>query len=168
MPLPANIRKRSEKYNENITKRGNVKVSLDPKKEEKLLAAAAEKAKAKAEARARAAGKSLPEEEDEDREQEEQTEGTPRFAKKRTFNKQQYRLVLGIVVLFLVSVIFQLFAPLITGGGKAPTRKVTKKSAFKTATRKAAKPKATSAKVKFTPVTSAASDSSSSILSEKI
>ncbi|OMJ11548.1 hypothetical protein AYI70_g9646, partial [Smittium culicis] len=100
MPLPANIRKRSEKYNENITKRGNVKVSLDPKKEEKLLAAAAEKAKAKAEARARAAGKSLPEEEDEDREQEEQTEGTPRFAKKRTFNKQQYRLVLGIVVLF--------------------------------------------------------------------
>ncbi|KAJ2550351.1 hypothetical protein EV175_004105 [Coemansia sp. RSA 1933] len=37
-PMPANIRKRSEIYAKNVTKRGHVKKSLDPKVEERLEA----------------------------------------------------------------------------------------------------------------------------------
>ncbi|KAJ2640212.1 hypothetical protein IW137_003470, partial [Coemansia sp. RSA 1287] len=35
-PMPANIRKRSEKYANNVHNRGNVKKSLDPKIEQRL------------------------------------------------------------------------------------------------------------------------------------
>ncbi|KAJ2403210.1 hypothetical protein GGI23_000140 [Coemansia sp. RSA 2559] len=37
-PMPANIRKRSEIYAQNVTKRGHVKTSLDPKAEQRIEA----------------------------------------------------------------------------------------------------------------------------------
>ncbi|KAJ1905198.1 hypothetical protein LPJ81_002057 [Coemansia sp. IMI 209127] len=37
-PMPASIRKRSETYARNVTKRGNVKKSLDPKAEQRIEA----------------------------------------------------------------------------------------------------------------------------------
>ncbi|KAJ2516392.1 hypothetical protein H4217_004618 [Coemansia sp. RSA 1939] len=37
-PMPANLRQRSEKYAQNVNKRGNVKMSLDPKVEQRLEA----------------------------------------------------------------------------------------------------------------------------------
>ncbi|OMH84597.1 hypothetical protein AX774_g1880 [Zancudomyces culisetae] len=96
MPLPANIRKKSEIYNENVTKRGNVKKSLNPSVDSKFN-------EMKREENARKAG----------------------IKSQRALTKTQKNVVLVMFVILVGSVLASIFSPLFSSSRRPPVRKTT-------------------------------------------